>query len=77
MLVEYLDKYKGKLLLDEDAQATYKVVDVNLTEWAQQTYWSATCVPVEQRSGHWVVSQSAVAGCVPGSYVYMHDSLVM
>jgi hypothetical protein len=66
MLVQYLEQYKGKLLLglDEDTQGTYKVADVNLTEWAKQKHWSASCVPMELKSGHWVVSESAIAGGV-------------
>ena len=70
-----LEQHKGKLLLDEDTQGTCKVVDVNPTEWAKQKHWSASCVPMELKSGHWVVSESAIAGGKPGSYVYMHDSL--
>jgi hypothetical protein len=77
MLVQCLEQYKGKLLLDDDTQGTYKVVDVNLTEWAKRKYWSASCVPMELKSGHWVVSESAIAGGGLGLYVYMHDALEM
>jgi hypothetical protein len=77
VLVQCLEQCKGKLLLDEDTQGTYKVVDVNLTEWAKQKCWSASCVPMELKSGHWVVSESAIAGGGPGSHVYMHGSLEM
>ena len=53
-LVQCLEPCKGKLLLDEDTQGTYKVVDVNIAGWAKQTRWSlsATCVPMELKSGH-------------------------
>jgi hypothetical protein len=62
MLVQCLEQHKGKLLLDEDTQGACEVADVNLTEWAKQKHWPASCVPMELKSGHWVVSESAIAG---------------
>ena len=62
-MVEY---YRGKLLCDDDSDDHYctfcVVTEVNLVEWTKHQHWSATSTPVENKSGHWVVPVSSIAG---------------
>ena len=45
-LLELLEAYKGKRLLDENIN--YEILDVNLATRGKNSYWVAQCVEVEQ-----------------------------
>ena len=76
VLLKFVVKdYRGKLLYDDDSDGHYILTEANLVEWAKHQCWSATSAPVENKSGHWVVCVSAIAGGEPGACVYHHSSL--
>ena len=79
LLVELLEKYKDKILYENDAKKprTFQVTDVLYVQGSSQrpSCWEATCVEVIKTNGEWKAPPSAYVGNDPVCGVFKKSAL--